>query len=88
MVNHSSFVEERAHSLGDALLSLDEPWKSRFPDLVANEATGCSWNDKETPTYEELVSWLTDSDIYRRTMTLLNVWQGMLFYVYWTVSLK
>jgi len=76
LVNHSSFVEERAHSLTNTLLSLDEPWKSRFLDLIANEATNWSWNGP-SPSHEELVSWLTDCDTYRRTTTLLNVWQGM-----------
>ena len=69
------FVIERAESLTNALFSLEEPWRSRFLDLVANQATGQA-RDGAIPTPDEVTTWLGDTGLYRRIMRLLYVWQG------------
>ena len=69
------FMTERAKSLADTLFSLEEPWRSRFLYLVANQATGWAWNGRP-PTQEEVTTWLGDVDLYQETARLLYVWQG------------
>jgi hypothetical protein len=62
-------------SLVDALLALDEPWRSRFLDLTANIATGWTWNEPQ-PGREELVTWLTiDEDLSRKVRLLVSTWE-------------
>jgi hypothetical protein len=62
-------------SLVDALLALDEPWRSRFLDLTANIATGWTWNEPQ-PGREELVTWLTiDEDLSRKVGLLVSTWE-------------
>ena len=69
------FMTERAKSLTATLFSLEEPWQSRFLDLVANQATGWAWNGRP-PTQDEVTTWLGDTDLYREIARLLHVWQG------------
>jgi len=75
-VEYHHFMPERVESLADRLLSLGEPWRSRFLHVVANQATSWSWENGQTPTREEVVSWLGNAELYQRTKTLLDVWQG------------
>ena len=62
--------------VADALLALDEPWRSRFLHLVANEATGWRWNGRGEPTREELERWLEDLKLRLRVVSLLRAWTG------------
>ena len=56
------------------LFSLEEPWRSRFLDLVANLATNSPW-DGCPPTREEVTAWLSaDLDLYREVRLLLDAW--------------
>ena len=65
----------KAKSLTDALFSLEEPWRGRFLDLVANLATSWAW-DGQDPTRKEVASWLSgDLDLYREVKQLLDAWQ-------------
>jgi len=60
----------------DALLALDEPWRSRFLHLVANTATGWTWNGRGEPTREELEAWLKDLGLRLEVTALLRAWTG------------
>lgn len=65
----------KARSLTSDLFSLEEPWQSRFLELIANLATNWTW-DGRRPTREELTAWLnTDADLYREVKLLLEAWQ-------------
>jgi hypothetical protein len=73
-------MSSRATSLTQAdeliriLFSLEEPWQSRFLDLVANLATNSTW-DGQPPTREEVMAWLSaDLDLYREVRLLLEAW--------------
>jgi hypothetical protein len=68
-------VQERTEKLANALFSLDEPWRSRFLHLVANQATGWTWPE-QMPTQAEVAAWLNDWELYKRVKSQLNVWQG------------
>lgn len=64
-----------AEALATDLFSLDEPWRSRFLDLVANMATRWKWNGHQ-PTREEIVAWLgRNPALYREIRLLLRAWQ-------------
>ncbi|MFQ6099925.1 MAG: hypothetical protein ACE5OS_01645 [Anaerolineae bacterium] len=67
------FVTERAKSLTDTLFSLEEPWRSRFLNLVANQATGWAW-DGQPPTPDEVTTWLGDWGLYQQVTSLLYEW--------------
>jgi hypothetical protein len=68
-------AQERTEKLTQALFSLDEPWRSRFLHLVANQATGWTWPE-QVPTQAEVAAWLDDWELYKRVKSQLNVWQG------------
>ena len=55
--------------------ALEEPWRGRFLNLVANQATGRAW-DERVPTRKEVATWLGDGDLHQEIKLLLNVWQG------------
>jgi hypothetical protein len=62
--------------LTEALFSLEEPWQSRFLNLVANLATKWSWNGQH-PTHEEITGWLNvDPELYQNVELLLDTWRG------------
>jgi len=64
----------KAEPLAEALLSLDEPWRSRFLFLVANLATNWAWGGQR-PTWEEVTAWLGgDLGLYQYIGLLLDVW--------------
>jgi hypothetical protein len=68
-------IKGRARLLTEALFSLEEPWQSRFLNLVANLATKWSW-DGQQPTREEIAGWLNaDSDLYQEIKLLLDAWR-------------
>ena len=63
-------------SLTEALFSLEEPWQSRFLNLVANLATKWSWNGQR-PTREEITGWLNvDPELHQHVKLLLDTWRG------------
>ena len=68
-------LTEGTELLTDALFSLEEPWRGRFLNLVANQATGRAW-DERVPTRKEVATWLGDGDLYQEIKLLLHVWQG------------
>ena len=64
-----------AEALAKDLFSLEEPWRSRFLDLVANMATRWKGNGHQ-PTREEIVAWLGGNPaLYREIRVLLRAWQ-------------
>lgn len=68
-------MRDKAKSLTDALFSLEEPWRGRFLDLVANLATSWTW-DSQLPTRKEVASWLiADLELYREVKLLLDAWE-------------
>ena len=72
---HTPIIQDKTETLTNDLFSLDEPWRSRFLRLVANQATGWTWNER-LPTQSEVISWLGDWDLYKRIKMQLNVWRG------------
>jgi hypothetical protein len=65
----------RIELLTEDLFSLDEPWRSRFLELVANEATGWGW-EGQPPTREEIAIWLSNGELHQKVTQILNAWQG------------
>jgi hypothetical protein len=67
--------ERRDHEeLVEALLSIEEPWRSRFLDLTANLATGWTW-DGQQPNRAALTSWLqADPDLGRKVRVMVRAW--------------
>jgi hypothetical protein len=69
-------IGDKVEPLTEALFSLEEPWQSRFLNLVANLATKWSWNGQR-PTREEIIGWLNvDPELYRGIKLLLDTWRG------------
>jgi len=67
-------AERAIEALVDALFSLDEPWRGRFLDLVAEMATGGEWNE-HAPSREQVLAWLeSDVRLYRDIALMLNTW--------------
>ncbi len=66
-------MQERTEKLTQALFSLDEPWRSRFLRLVANQATDWTWNGR-LPTQVEVKMWLGDWDLYKNVKLQLSTW--------------
>jgi len=66
----------RIEVLTDDRFSMDEPWRSRFLELVANEATGWRWEGRP-PTREEVAIWLNDGELHRKITQILNAWQNV-----------
>jgi hypothetical protein len=63
-----------AESLVDDLFYLEEPWRGRFLDLVANLATSWAWCG-QCPTRDEMVAWLcADLGLYQHVRDLLDAW--------------
>ena len=62
--------------VADALLALEEPWRSRFLHTVANLATDGRWNGRGEPRREELERWLEDLKLRLRVVSLLRAWTG------------
>lgn len=59
----------------ESMFSLDEPWRSRFLDLLAKQATRWAW-DGRRPKREEVMGWLwADPGLCRQMALLLNAWR-------------
>ncbi len=69
-------VEERAELLTADVFSLDEPWRSRFLDLIANMAT--HWRGSaQQPTREEVAAWLgANPALCQQVKLLVGAWRG------------
>jgi hypothetical protein len=67
-------AREEAQELAEILFALDEPWRGRFLELVANKATGWRWEGL-SPTRAEVETWLSDSALCRSIGQLLNTWR-------------
>ena len=72
-MKHDIFTR-RIESLTKDLFSLEEPWRSRFLELVANETMDWEW-EGQSPTQEEVATWLSDGDLHQKVMQILNAWQ-------------
>jgi len=60
----------------DEILSLEEPWRSRFLTLIASRATGKrDWGDA-MPTREDVVSWLQDLNLRCTVRRMLDAWSS------------
>jgi hypothetical protein len=70
---HTFVMQERTEKLTSALFSLEEPWRSRFLHLVANQATGWTWNGR-LPTQTEVENWLGDWELYKHVKSQLSAW--------------
>jgi hypothetical protein len=65
-----------ANSLATALFSLEEPWRGRFLELVANLATRHTCSGQQ-PTREEVTEWLGSRPaLYEQVRLLLDAWQN------------
>ena len=63
---------ERAATVADVILSLAEPWRTRFVTLVARYA-GVE-GSAEPPSREDMVVWLQDEDLYDKIRLMLRTW--------------
>lgn len=64
-----------ASSIVDELFSLNEPWRSRFLDLIADWAAQDS--GRQPPTRRQVASWLDDCGLYRDVARVLRTWSGL-----------
>ena len=64
-----------AEEVVDALLALEEPWRSRFLHAVARMAVG-GQDGRGEPTREELEEWLEDLELRLRVARMLRDWTG------------
>ena len=75
-VNHSHHRRGLGESLAEALFSLNDPWRNRFLDLVADRATDKAENS-QLPTREQVAVWLSRNQaLYQDVRYMLNAWQG------------
>ncbi len=63
---------ERAAEVTDGILSLAEPWRTRFVALVARYAGAVGV--AEPPSREDIVAWLEDEDVYDKIRLMLRTW--------------
>ncbi len=64
---------QHALVLTDRVLALDEPWRSRFVELIAAQARS-SMADDCSPSRAKLADWLTDRRIYRLVRLMVRTW--------------
>ena len=62
-----------ARSLVADVLSLDEPWRSRFVELMAERRNVVARRDA-MPTQDQMVAWLCDDELYQEIRTLYRLW--------------
>jgi hypothetical protein len=60
-----------AIALANAIYSLDEPWRTRFLDLIAKRAR---ISLTTTPSEEEVADWLQNRILYRDMQALFRAW--------------
>lgn len=78
LIDHCSVLQtrhrEKAETLAEILLSLREPWQSRFLSLVAKQAIEAPTRDQDSPTQKEIARWLDDQQLCRQVEMLLKAW--------------
>jgi hypothetical protein len=62
---------QRAQSLAERLFSLEEPWRSRFLELIAAHAEAPSAADL---CQEEVAEWLCNQRLYQQVRLMLRAW--------------
>jgi hypothetical protein len=60
-----------AIALANAIYSLDEPWRTRFIDLISKRVPATMTT---TPSPEEIAGWLQNRVLYRDMRTLFRAW--------------
>jgi len=74
MVELRTAGARRAARLAEALLALEEPWRTRFLAWVIGRVVGAS-SDEPPPTRAQLIDWLGDWNLYKDVKSLLAAWQ-------------
>ena len=72
-----SFAPQNVLSLANCVLSLDEPWRSRFLTVIAGQEPVLGWPDgllRRFPSPVELALWLCDPGAYGRIGTMVHTW--------------
>jgi hypothetical protein len=60
--------------LVDELYALEEPWRTRFLELIAKLATGQQW-DNQTPNRDTTQAWLLENKKLRNQISqMLKTW--------------
>jgi hypothetical protein len=68
-------VGARVEFLVERLFSLQEPWRGRFLELVADQAGGALLRGR-TPAPEDVAAWLrADPALHWQVTQMLNAWQ-------------
>jgi hypothetical protein len=74
-VVHPRPASNLGEPLAEMMFSLDEPWRGRFLELVANMAANRPRRHQQ-PTKVEVVNWLnTDPSLYQDMRYMLNAWR-------------
>ena len=60
-----------AIALANAIYSLDEPWRTRFIDLITQRVPATITT---TPSQEEIAGWLQNRLLYRDMRMLVRAW--------------
>jgi hypothetical protein len=63
---------DRAVKVADGVLSLTEPWRSRFVELIARYA-GVE-DAAGSASREDIVAWLEDEDLNEKIRLMLRTW--------------
>jgi len=60
----------RAITLAEQLFALQEPWRSRFLELVASRARA----GNGSPSREDVAGWLENHSLYEQVHAMLTTW--------------
>lgn len=69
----SLMESRRAAMLAERIFELDEPWRSRFLNLIVDRAA-LSTVDGGAPNQSTVESWLQDPKLYNQVRHLLGTW--------------
>ena len=70
------WIEDEIAGTVDGILALDEPWRGRFLNVIANLATGGAWNGNGEPAREDLLIWLRTNRALRvQTVQMYSTWR-------------
>jgi hypothetical protein len=64
-------ANRRAVALAEAVLTLQEPWRSRFIDLICDYSL---IEPSDQPSREEIAQLLANQALYSRVRSMLRVW--------------
>lgn len=74
-VVHPRPASDLGEPLAEMMFSLDEPWRSRFLELVTNMAVNRPKRQQQ-PTKREVANWLnTNPSLYQDIRYMLNAWR-------------